>query len=608
MSALRPVGYSGPSYPVACAARSSVERVEYRPGEMVLRITLRAYSQPLTGTPPVLVIEHGEVELVYTPIVVSVGRSSYSNAKRFNDDGGVRWRGAFVVPPEVASDPQARFALRWRSDVLLELPAPLQLMNEATKGPLRSRRRKGPKGPWRGALAIVLALQLALVPVVAPLRSVAFAAVGSGEATTTTVTQQTLTGGEEERSTATIPLQATPSEPAASGNREVPPQPPPTTTSSTAQTVSPDTEPAVPSTGAGTTAAPPMQPKSPSTAPVSSGTRGRKPHGDAASAPASRRPAAAEEEDEPVAPAAMPAEDEILSPQLAELTGRLGGVEEGPPAFLIPIYEAAGRRYHVPWRVLAAINAVETDYGRDLSVSTAGAVGWMQFMPETWAQWAVDADSDGEKNPYSPQDAIFTAARYLQASGAKDDLAGAIFAYNHAQWYVTEVLLRAHLLANTASFAGLEKGYSLPLGRRYMNTLGRTDDGVDIETAPDGALVYSITPGIVTAVASDPAGFGPNYPVVRATAGALHGQNIYYGHVAVSLVHPGEVVAAGQPVAIMGHTGDAASLGHGHIEIGFSDAGGDPLSHHGAGAWTPSGDLMRAFLVALSSSFGVHNE
>jgi murein DD-endopeptidase MepM/ murein hydrolase activator NlpD len=140
-----------------------------------------------------------------------------------------------------------------------------------------------------------------------------------------------------------------------------------------------------------------------------------------------------------------------------------------------------------------------------------------------------------------------------------------------------------------------------------MKQLGRTDDGVDIETAPDGALVYSIAPGLVTAVASDPAGFGPNYPVIEASSGALAGQHLYYGHVAQSLVQPGQRVAAGQPIAIIGHTGDAADLGHGHIEIGFSDAGGAPLNQHGAGAWTPAGGVMRAFLVELSAAFGIHS-
>jgi murein DD-endopeptidase MepM/ murein hydrolase activator NlpD len=267
-----------------------------------------------------------------------------------------------------------------------------------------------------------------------------------------------------------------------------------------------------------------------------------------------------------------------------------------PPGFLIPIYRQAAQRYHVPWQVLAAINQVETDYGHNLSTSSAGAVGWMQFMPETWRQWAVDADRDGQLNPYSPMDAIFTAARYLRANGASSDLPAAIFAYNHASWYVAEVLLRAHALEHDLVSAGSESGYSLPLDRRYMAQLGRTDDGVDIETAPDGALVYSITPGVVSAVATDPSGFGPNYPVIDATSGSLTGQHIYYGHVAEALVQPGERISAGQPIAIMGHTGDALSLGHGHIEIGFSDAGGDPLNHHGATAWTPSGEIMRSFL------------
>jgi len=282
--------------------------------------------------------------------------------------------------------------------------------------------------------------------------------------------------------------------------------------------------------------------------------------------------------------------------------------ENPPPGYLIPIYREAGRRYHVPWQVLASINEIETNYGRNLSVSSAGALGWMQFMPGTWAQWGVDADHDGARNPFSPLDAIFAAARYLRASGAERDLPAAVYAYNHAHWYVTEVLLRARMLEHDlTAAAGSQKGYALPLDRRYMAPLGRTDDGVDIETAPDGALVYSMTPGLVTAVASNPGGFGPNYPVVEATDGPLAGQHIYYGHVAASLVRPGQHVAAGQPIAVMGHTGDAVSLAHGHIEIGFSDAGGDPLSHHGAEAWTPAGAVMRGFLVTLSDAFRVRN-
>ncbi|HET9124145.1 MAG TPA: lytic murein transglycosylase, partial [Solirubrobacteraceae bacterium] len=117
------------------------------------------------------------------------------------------------------------------------------------------------------------------------------------------------------------------------------------------------------------------------------------------------------------------------------------------PPFLLPIYQAAGIQYQVPWSVLAAINQIETDYGRNLSVSTAGAVGWMQFMPSTWKRYGVDATGNGVADPYNPVDAIFSAARYLHAAGASSNLAQAIFAYNHAAWYVQSVLLRAKLIA-----------------------------------------------------------------------------------------------------------------------------------------------------------------
>ena len=89
------------------------------------------------------------------------------------------------------------------------------------------------------------------------------------------------------------------------------------------------------------------------------------------------------------------------------------------PPFLLPIYQAAGIEYGVRWEILAAINEIETDYGRNLNVSSAGALGWMQFMPATWKAYGVDANGDGRKDPYNPVDAIFAAARYLRAAGAE---------------------------------------------------------------------------------------------------------------------------------------------------------------------------------------------
>ncbi|HEX3519447.1 MAG TPA: lytic murein transglycosylase [Solirubrobacteraceae bacterium] len=119
------------------------------------------------------------------------------------------------------------------------------------------------------------------------------------------------------------------------------------------------------------------------------------------------------------------------------------------PPFLLPIYQAAGTAYGIPWQVLAAINEVETDYGRDLSVSSAGAEGWMQFLPAEWAQYGLDANGDGFKDPYNPADAIFAAARYLRAAGGNTNIKAGIFSYNHSQAYVESVMLRAQLLGGT---------------------------------------------------------------------------------------------------------------------------------------------------------------
>lgn len=121
------------------------------------------------------------------------------------------------------------------------------------------------------------------------------------------------------------------------------------------------------------------------------------------------------------------------------------------PPFLLPIYQAAGAAYGIPWQVLAAINEVETDYGRDLSVSSAGAEGWMQFLPAEWAQYGVDANGDGYRDPYNPSDAIFAAARYLRAAGGATNIRAGVFSYNHSQAYVASVMLRAELLGGTPS-------------------------------------------------------------------------------------------------------------------------------------------------------------
>lgn len=625
------------------ASRMVIERFDYlsrHRSPALLSLAVRMPDELPGQARPLLIVEHEAVEQLFSP------RLSSTSSFPSGGPGDWLWRGVFAVPSQLLNHPQTAFAVRFPDDLVLQLPAPAdrRVANQRTR--CSDRSRTWPYAVRRGALLLIVTCQLCVLP---GFSTGGALADGPVETPTTSepVTQASPESGE---TTAGAPEGATAPEGGGSGEALPPvtgvpeaspdpaPQSPPEAPSNApdehAPNATPDAssqpDPAPPTpTGSSAEASARQSANVAPTAPAVTGSsthhaRGSKtldakpPVGQSNGANRDRGRGGTAPKKPKHVPDGSTQDASVPSPEVAVssaplfeglpsgLAGLAGLEGDQPPAYLIPIYKQAGHRYHVPWSVLAAINQIETDYGQNLSVSSAGALGWMQFMPATWQEWGVDADHDGYTNPYSPQDAIFAAARYLQASGAEQDLARAIFAYNHADWYVAEVLLRARTL-DGETFAPIEKGYSLPLDAAYMQQLGRTDDGVDIETAPDGALVYSITPGLVTAVASDLAGFGPSYPVIEATSGSLAGQHIYYGHVAQSLVQPGQLVKAGQPIAIIGHTGDAVGLGHGHIEIGFSDAGGAPLNQHGAEAWTPAGGVMRAFLVELSAAFGIHS-
>jgi len=119
---------------------------------------------------------------------------------------------------------------------------------------------------------------------------------------------------------------------------------------------------------------------------------------------------------------------------------------EIPPLYL-RLYREAAQRYGLDWSILAGIGKVECDHGRDPApsctqegaVNAAGAGGPMQFLATTWASYGVDAEGAGAPDRWDPADAIYSAANYLRASGAPGDYRAAIFAYNHAGWYVAEV-------------------------------------------------------------------------------------------------------------------------------------------------------------------------
>ncbi|WP_308123144.1 bifunctional lytic transglycosylase/C40 family peptidase [Priestia aryabhattai] len=172
----------------------------------------------------------------------------------------------------------------------------------------------------------------------------------------------------------------------------------------------------------------------------------------------------------------------LLSDQedVAELDGtavdfgdiQISKVGEGQiPKEYIPIYKAAGEKYNIPWTLIAAIHRVETNFGQDLNTSSVGAIGHTQFMVKTWVGWSfpggtrlgdasipketlmspaaiskyggfgVDGDGDGKADPYNVTDAMYSTANYLAANGgASGNYQKAVFAYNHASWYVSRVM------------------------------------------------------------------------------------------------------------------------------------------------------------------------
>jgi membrane-bound lytic murein transglycosylase B len=137
-----------------------------------------------------------------------------------------------------------------------------------------------------------------------------------------------------------------------------------------------------------------------------------------------------------------------LTPPISAGTIAVG---PAPPAgLLLRYYREAERRFHVPWRVLAAINFVESKFGKLRSASAAGAQGPMQFLPATWRRYGLGG------NVHDPHDAILGAANYLKASGARRDLRRALHAYNPSGAYVDAVLRYARRLqADRTTFYAL---------------------------------------------------------------------------------------------------------------------------------------------------------
>jgi hypothetical protein len=249
------------------------------------------------------------------------------------------------------------------------------------------------------------------------------------------------------------------------------------------------------------------------------------------------------------------------------------------PSDYLGLYQQAGQMFGLDWAFLAAIGLIETGHGRNLGPSSAGALGPMQFMPATWASYGLDGDGDGSKDVMNPADAIPGAAHLLKANGAPADWTRAIFAYNHADWYVQDVLAQAERYRGECAQAMPVQGG----GRLAWPAAGpitspfcerrpweRCHPGIDI-AVPSGTEVRAAAQGKVT-LAQPLSGYG-NFICVT------HGRQLTtcYAHLGIYRTSVGADVTRGEVIALSDCSGRCFGP-HLHFEVRLGPRFGAPVT------------------------------
>lgn len=278
------------------------------------------------------------------------------------------------------------------------------------------------------------------------------------------------------------------------------------------------------------------------------------------------------------------------------------------PDSLVGVYvAAAGSCPGLPWTVLAAIGSIESGHGQGRTDPSTGDVrppilgpaldgrsgfarisdpesadGWahaqgpMQFLPATWRRWGRLAPgrlAGTAPSPHNAWDAIWTVAAYLCGSaGRVADLRAAIRSYNHSDTYVGKVLAKAAeyesaLRVGPVGSQGMVCPVAAPV--RHSNDWhaprsgGRQHQGNDV-FAPHGSILVAIEDGVVDKSSDVESGLGGITLWIRGSSGTRW----YYAHNARNLVPVGTRVVAGQPVALLGNTGNARTTSsHVHFEM-----------------------------------------
>jgi murein DD-endopeptidase MepM/ murein hydrolase activator NlpD len=251
-----------------------------------------------------------------------------------------------------------------------------------------------------------------------------------------------------------------------------------------------------------------------------------------------------------------------------------GGVGVGEiPADQLVFMQQIGNATDIPWQVLAAIGKVESDFGRDTRTSSAGAIGYGQFLPDEWLIFGAGGD------PYDFRDALLAMARYLLAAGAPADVPDAIYSYNHSWEYVELVLSYATTY-----------GYQAPTtsGSLIWPVLGPISSyfgpdhplGIDIDQAGlVGAPVWAAQDATVLFAGGDACCSYGRYVILEGTPGIA----TLYAHLDTIAVRSGENIRQGETLGTVGCTGHCTGP-HLHFEVIDNGVRRDPLDYLPGGA------------------------
>jgi hypothetical protein len=249
------------------------------------------------------------------------------------------------------------------------------------------------------------------------------------------------------------------------------------------------------------------------------------------------------------------------------------------PSAALATYREAAASCPMPWSVVAAVGKVESDHGRSNlpgvhdGANAAGAEGPMQFLPSTWSAYGVDGDHDGRADVYDQVDAIWGAARYLCANGAgnAETIRGAIWAYNHADWYVDQVLAIADGYSHPSS---PDSVHAMPIDRvifernpALLSAPHHDYPAIDIPV-PVGSTVYAVSPGTIAVV----------HPAMGHCGGTViidgdDGARYTYCHLSNESARGGAHVNSGDAIAQSGGepgTGGAGDSTGPHLHLGIS--------------------------------------